>query len=295
MKRARRRKHSRHASPLENPPTASFRDCISFSAFWSPEQLGPQLSWLEHAPFAFWLIEALQPRTFVELGTHGGFSYFAFCQAIQRLQLTTQCYAIDTWQGDKHAGFYGEEVFDKVSAHNSRYSGFSSLIRATFDDAVKQFGDGTVDLLHVDGRHFYRDVKHDFETWRSKLSDRGVVIFHDINVHEHGFGVFKLWEKLRLAHPYFEFSHGHGLGVLGIGHKLPDAVRNLFAATGSADATSQIRSAYSRLGVANSLEMRLQQQAAELELWKTKVTALNQEIAARSADADRHNNEAVRL
>ena len=45
------------------------RDCLSPASFWLPEQLGPQHSWVEHAPFAFWLAEALRPRIIVELGT----------------------------------------------------------------------------------------------------------------------------------------------------------------------------------------------------------------------------------
>ncbi len=39
---------------------------------------------LEHAPFAFWLVDALRPRTFPELGTPAGFSYLTLCQAVAR-------------------------------------------------------------------------------------------------------------------------------------------------------------------------------------------------------------------
>src|SRR5207302_10018497 len=151
-------------------------------------------AWHQHAPFAFWLTEALRPGIFVELGAHNGFSYLAFCQAVQRLGATTKCYAVDTWKGDEHAGFYGEEVFAKLNElHERRYSGFSRLIRSTFDEALLHFSDGTVDLLHIDGRHRYQDVAHDFESWLPKLSDRAVVLLHDIDVRERGFGVWQFW------------------------------------------------------------------------------------------------------
>src|SRR5215831_11810752 len=148
-------------------PTAEFQACLSPASFWGPEQLGPQPVWLEHAPFAFWLVGALRPRVLLELGTHGAYSYFSFCQAVRHLDLETRCYAVGTWSDDDHAGFYNDEVYAQVRARNDRlYSAFSTLVRSTFDRAISEFADWSIDLLHIDGRHSYADVKHDFETWK---------------------------------------------------------------------------------------------------------------------------------
>ena len=87
------------------------------SLFWRPTYLA-QSAWLEHIPFAFWLVDTLRPRNIVELGTHYGSSYFSFCQAVSKLDLETCCFAVDTWGGDEHAGLYGEEVYREVSEYN---------------------------------------------------------------------------------------------------------------------------------------------------------------------------------
>jgi glycosyltransferase involved in cell wall biosynthesis len=255
------------------------RACISGASFWTPEYISKETSaWLEHAPFAFWLTEMLRPRVFVELGTHRGFSYFVFCEAVQRLRLPTQCYAVDTWTGDEHSGFYGEEVFQTMSAaHDQRYSAFSTLIRSTFEVASHSFSNGYIDLLHIDGRHYYDDVKSDYEAWRPKLSDRSVVLFHDINVREREFGVYRLWEELRCDHPHFEFLHGHGLGALGVGRKIPRGVVRLFAAARAQEATAFVRTAYARLGWTLRLQLTAECQAAELCLREAELgTAISQ-------------------
>jgi hypothetical protein len=136
----------------------------------------PLTAWAEHGPFAMWLVQALQPKRIVELGTHYGYSYFAMCQAVKQAKLSTDCFAVDTWAGDEHAGLYSEDVFDCVRAENNQYADFSTLLRKTFAEALNDIEDGSVDLLHVDGRHFYKDVKHDFESWVPKLSKRAVVL-----------------------------------------------------------------------------------------------------------------------
>ena len=117
--------------------TVDFSDLVTHASFWAPNFLVEGSAWLEHAPFAFWLMEAHRPRSVVELGTHGGYSYFAMCQAVKALGLDTRCYAVDHWKGDEHAGFYGEEVFARVESHNNdHYAAFSRLVRSTFDEAM---------------------------------------------------------------------------------------------------------------------------------------------------------------
>jgi hypothetical protein len=221
---------------------------FSPASAWTPEWV-VQSAWWEHAPFAFWLVEAARPRTIVELGTHHGFSYLVFCQAVQQLGLATRCFAVDTWTGDDNIGPYSDAVLATLKAHHDpRYAGFSRLIQSTFDDALPLIEDGSVDLLHIDGQHGYDDVRRDFDTWRCKLSDRGVVLFHDTRVGLPGFGVWKFWAEVAVTYPSFEFEHGNGLGVLAVGADADDAIRDLV--TASEASACVVRQFYARLGLA---------------------------------------------
>ena len=65
-------------------------------------------AWSGHYFFAYDLVANIKPNLIVELGTHKGNSLFSFAQAIKDLKLDTELHGIDTWEGDEHAGFYGE-------------------------------------------------------------------------------------------------------------------------------------------------------------------------------------------
>src|SRR6266545_3234141 len=81
---------------IRSPNSSHLSSYLSPSSFLMPKLLLPDSAWLEHAPFASWLVDALQPKQIVELGCFSGFSYSVFCQAVQTLGLHTRCYAVDT-------------------------------------------------------------------------------------------------------------------------------------------------------------------------------------------------------
>lgn len=214
------------------------------SAF--PQRLAPS-GWLALVPFGFFVIEAASPKTLVELGTHHGVSYCAFCQAVDALHLDTCCYAIDTWRGDPQAQRYDDRVLaDLRSYHDPLYSKFSKLMQCTFDEGLSQFPDRSIDLLHIDGFHAYESVRHDFYSWLPKLSQRGMILLHDIHDQRPGFGVSQLWQEVKNQYPAFELLHSHGLGLLAVGSSYPDAFRYLFDA--QVQDLDRIRAYYERLG-----------------------------------------------
>ena len=227
---------------------------LRLAAFKKPGFTSHLSAWEGHIPFALWCMERLHPRIFVELGTHVGSSYFAFCQSVDMHKTGTQCFAVDTWQGDAHSGAYDDAIFKSVNGHNrEHYAGFSHLLRMTFDEALGQFADGSVDLLHIDGFHTYEAVRHDFETWLPKMSDRGVVLFHDSNVFENGFEVWRLMRELDVRYPHFHFLHSFGLSMFTLTENAPEEARWMTAlSTPESDAWRQI---FSRLGEATTKEV----------------------------------------
>jgi DNA repair exonuclease SbcCD ATPase subunit len=142
----------------------------------------------------------------------------------------------------------------------------------SFDAARDVIADGSVDLLHIDGFHSYEAVRHDFEGWAPKLSPRGVVLFHDVNVMERGFGVARFWAEVAGRFPSFAFLHGHGLGVLAVGPEVPPAIGRLCATT-APSAVAVLRERFASLGRVHALdyalretsrqEQRLRREAAE--------------------------------
>jgi len=203
------------------------------------ERLSPDLLkspwWIGHIPFAYEVVGRLRPRVLVELGTYSGSSFAAFCQAAEASGAGTRCYGVDLWEGDVHMGRFDEALFNEINGYvSARYPAIASLVRKDFNAAVADFADGSVDLLHIDGTHTYEAVSNDFNTWLPKMSDRGVVLFHDVNVNEQNtgpsskkFGVRRFFDEVKGRYPHLEFDHCWGLGVLVVGERAPGEVMEL--------------------------------------------------------------------
>ena len=233
--------------PAEESPQIAFDDrqigeAIS-RAFMPINKVVPS-AWTEHTPFLFALFSLMRPRRYVEIGSHFGMSFFGACQVSAELETGTQCVAIDGWLGDEHAGFYDNETFENFKANlKSLEYPHSYYIRSYFEQSLDCFEDGSIDILHIDGLHTYEAVKNDYETWLPKMSSRGVMLFHDTNVYERNFGVWRLWNELKAIYPHFHFPHCHGLGVIYVGNQaspIANVMRELEKNEGLASAAISI-------------------------------------------------------
>jgi hypothetical protein len=100
----------------------------------------PGKAWVGRTAWAYWLISALKSKFLVELGTHGGGSYFSFCQSVIDNELDTKTYAVATWAGEDHAGSYAQSVFENVSRFNhEHFATLSTLIKMTFAEDSGKF------------------------------------------------------------------------------------------------------------------------------------------------------------
>jgi hypothetical protein len=202
-------------------------------AYLNPINIGGS-AWTGHAYFVNFLVSIIKVKTFVELGIHYGFSYFNICRVMEILKSEyndcrdSKAYGIDSFEGDVHAVFNedGNNIEKHVNKLNINFSYFSKIIRSKFDDACLKFENKSIDLLHIDGQHLYKDVKNDFKKWKDKLSDNSVVLFHDTQIKSRDFGVYKFWDEIKDNYPTINFQHSAGLGVLFYGKKINKRTEN---------------------------------------------------------------------
>jgi hypothetical protein len=84
----------------------------------------------------------------------------------------------------------------------------ATLIRAKGVDAAKQFLDGELDFVYIDGDHSYEFAKNDIAAWWPKIKPGGILSGHDYTVGNpekgHVYGVIQAVD---------EFAHREDLTV----------------------------------------------------------------------------------
>lgn len=174
-------------------------------------------AWQGHLFWAYSEIPKINPKTVVELGVHWGHSLFTMAESCEDHGIDATLYGIDHWQGDEHAGKFTDEVYETAKRCSKLYDNVK-LVKKTFNEAVEDW-DEPIDLLHIDGRHLYEDVKEDFENWAPYVKDGGWVWLHDTQVKERNFGIHKYFKLLKRQNPEWDFSErfeSNGLGIIRI-------------------------------------------------------------------------------
>ena len=255
-----------------------------------PKYLDPASAWVDHLPFAFWIIDALRPARLVELGTHDGLSYCGFCQAADVLKLPSRCYAIGSWGGDTPSAGAANELFVTLKRyHDPLYAHLSELVRSYPADAVDKFADSSIDLLHIDSVQDAQAVAKQFNLWLPKLSKSAVVLLHNTNAYEGQFTLQDFWRECAEQFPHFEFLHGRGLGVLAVG-KQPNPYIKWLTSTDEAT-THAVRDEFARLArpLLDQVDLlaknnRLRQQIDRVEV--EKLSAQDRELTLNNALED---------
>lgn len=240
---------TRNGNDLSNEPLGALPSLSSRAMFWRPKYLC-QSDWLDHLPFAFWLVDSIQPKVVVELGVGGGASYFAFCQAMDKLSVDGRCYAVESWSQRGQ-----QAVLADVQNYNqTQYEEFSKILDHDYFQAPSLFLDGSVDLLHLNLTDTVQDLALLFQLWQPKLSATAVVLLHhsqnvDLAV------VAALKAQLVKQYRHFEFLQQHGLLVVQA-NKLPsDSFRRLMDVRPGEKTYEIIQHVFSRLGKACSESM----------------------------------------
>jgi SAM-dependent methyltransferase len=253
-------------------------------AFETPRTLDARSAWLEHIPFAMFLVDLLRPDVLVELGAGAGDSYCVFCEAVDRLGLATRCYALEAWT----AAGGPQPLADLRTHHDPMYGSFSQLLHGGLDEAAARFLDASVDLLHIRGSQAGGTARRAFDAWLPKMSPRGVILLHGIADREGDGGAWHAWEDIKRSYPSLEFVPAKGLGIVGVGAALPDSIRELLSL--SEGDVAVVRRQFDRLG--HRLRLLAELQKAERRLTEER-DRRERDAAGLHADIERVRAEAA--
>lgn len=208
------------------------------SMFWRPK-FTDDSAWSTHVPVAFWLIEAHHPQRVVELGCDEPVAYFAFCQAMERLNPLCESLAFTT-QAPRRAW---------LDYNDAQYQEFSSLQQATEHQALQALDDGDIDLIHV-SPSAASAVLANWEAWARKLSPSGLVLISEAQGGTQSRHGVELYRYLKGHFPHFLFSQGAGLGIVAVGDQQSDIVSRLLAFSPRDPSVRLIQQVFTRLGLA---------------------------------------------
>lgn len=252
------------------------------SMFWQPDfrRASP---WLEHTPFLFWLVEALQPRQCVGLGREA-VAHLALCQAVSRLRLGTHCYLVA--EGAATDGGQEEQAEALAAEH---YPSISHWMNTSPTRAIQQFDEGSIDLLLLNVSADDDSVDYLLDRWLSRLSENGVVVVPGIARREPGCQVFRAFEALQAQYPHFAFHHGEGVGVIAVGQQPVGLLRNLFASVESPASSRVIQDIFARLG--RSCRDKLTAQEQRVLVQQLEARLAEHQSAWQQAESERASLE----
>ena len=241
------------------------REFLSSASWWMPRLRGEPSRWAVHIPLAFWLIEAVKPKTIVQLGARPDDAYFAFCEAVEKLSLESRCFAIDTRNDQLEFMKVCAEVDRRLfQRDNLPHRDFSYLLSTQLDLALESFADRSIDILHIHAMSDFETAFRYFEVWLPKMSDQGLVLLDGVSYGTGRAEPGRLAQNLGGRFPMIEFHHGDHLALVATGTRLPEKIVALLSSSEADPIRARFESCYERLG------RGLQEHAARTEVERVR-------------------------
>ena len=139
--------------------------------------------WLHRIP------QVLGDGTYVDLGTHLGRSACLMADTIREYKLNAKVVTVDAFDGRALSNrFRGNaNTVDRklgMASKNFRDRGLEPYVQIMCSEtcAAASSFQGECVFLFIDAGHSYACVKADFEAWNGRVTDGGLIAFHDSNL-----------------------------------------------------------------------------------------------------------------
>lgn len=161
-----------------------------------------------HLPLIYELATELQPRVIVHAGIRGGSSDSAF--ALAALEQDIHLVDIDVNDVSDAGLIEVRDTVDKWVFHKGRTDN-QDIVNAVSEH------NGQVDIFFTDTSHNYPDTKFELENYTKFLSDRGIIMIHDMDPWKHYPDQAKAVDEFLEANPEFQVKvqkGNNGMAVL---------------------------------------------------------------------------------
>lgn len=143
------------------------------------------------------LIERIKPSVIIEVGTWKGLSAINMGKFVQKLDLSTKIYCVDTWLGaiefwDHYAHTEERNLMLKNGYPNVYYQFLSNVVHNKLEDVIIPFPNTsengfrffqrkniTANLIYIDASHEEEDVYKDINNYYNLLDNNGVIFGDD--------------------------------------------------------------------------------------------------------------------
>jgi len=162
------------------------------------------------------IIQQSSPKVICEVGTASGGTLFLF----SRITNSEKIISLDLPTNALGGGYPWKIPFFRSlgKKHLIQLIRSDSHSESTLAKVQSNLKGHRIDLLFIDGDHTYQGVKQDFQMYSPLVRKGGIVVLHDIVMHDPpACEVDRFWKEIKQSYPYLEIIEDQNQKYAGIG------------------------------------------------------------------------------